>query len=209
MNKKNQQPYAIPNTQIWVFFTNFDDAIALDEDDRRFWVHRALPSTPEPEDYFKRLYGWFEKERGAAKVAGWLKQRDVSQFNPAARPPMTAAKRSMLDQSQPAQVRWLRDLFREGGAFENRTVITAGDVRAAGSGAAWDDNDAPGEVNDRHVTAALKSEQFVPSHRVRLGNGMRQLWFRDPSGLMRQLSAQKLRDRYDAEAAPAKARGNA
>ena len=38
-----------------------------------------------------------------------LLQRDVSKFNPKAPPPMTAAKRNMLDQSRPAGVRWLRD----------------------------------------------------------------------------------------------------
>jgi hypothetical protein len=121
INKKNQHPYTIPNTQIWVFFTNYDDAIALDEDDRRFWVHRAPAESVPSDAYFTSLHQWYGAG-GVECVFGWLKQRDVSAFNPMARPPATDAKRAMLDRSQPAALKWLRALFQEGEPLHGRTV---------------------------------------------------------------------------------------
>ncbi|WPO42525.1 DUF5906 domain-containing protein [Tardiphaga sp. 42S5] len=194
VNKKNQQPFPIPNTQLWVFFTNYSDAITLDQDDRRFWVHRALVEEPPSEEYFANLHAWYGAG-GVERVFGWLKQRDITTFNPMARPPMTAAKRAMLDQSQPAALRWLRDLFQEGEALHGRTIMTAGDLLTI----AGLDFQAPEGV-EKHSTAAMRAEGFRPAQRVRLGANMRQLWVRDSSGLLSQLSPNKLRDRYDAEA---------
>jgi hypothetical protein len=202
VNKKNLQPFTIPNIQIWTFFTNYDNAIALDEDDRRFWVHRSCIDSPPraelgqaaTEQYFTDFYSWLNRDQGAAKVAGWLKQRDISAFNPAARPPMTSAKREMLDLSQPAALKYLRALFQEGEPLHGRSVVTFGDLLAV----AGQDFTTPEGV-EKYPMAALKAEGFRPMHRVRLSTGMRQLWGRDPSGLLGQLSPTRLRDRYETE----------
>jgi hypothetical protein len=194
VNKKNQQPFAIPNTQIWIFFTNYDDAIALDPDDRRFWVHRCHLEEPLPEAYYAAFYRWLDQEQGAAKVAGWLKQRDVSAFNPGARPPMTAAKREMLDRAQPPALKWLRSRFGEGEPLHGRTIITAEELIDI----AREDFAAPDRV-DRHTVAALKAEGFKPARRVRLGSKVRQVWAKGSADLLAQLPPERLRERLEAE----------
>ncbi len=200
VNRKNEKPFTIPNQQLWIFTTNYDNAIVIDEGDRRFWVHRCLLERPREREFYKRIYHFYEHEDGNAKVFRWLLQRDVSAFDPKARPPMTEAKRSMVDQSHPAGVRYIRDLFAEGGAFAARSVVITGELLET----VRRDWNAPLQINSKNVIAALRLEGFRTTEhlRVRLVNeGMRQLWVRDPSGLLAQLSADKLRERYLAEVA--------
>jgi hypothetical protein len=194
VNEKGMKQYFVPNNQNWVFTSNYDNALTLDDDDRRFWVHRVLLDEPPPDDYFARLHSWFAAS-GTENVFGWLLKRDVSGFNPMARPPMTAAKRTMLEQSQPAPVRWLRDQLREGGEFAARMVMAVCELLKA----ADQDFNAPQGLNDRHVMVALKGEGFKAAHRVRIGRDMRPLWVRDPLSALGRLSADQLRDRYISE----------
>lgn len=195
INAKNQRPYQIPNVGIWVMTTNYDDALRMDEGDRRFWVHRCLVSEKQSPEFYAKVHGLIDQGHGAAKIAGWLMQRDISRFNPHAPPPMTEAKRSMLDLSQPPGVRWVRDQFAEGSALAGRSIVAASDVRAA----AHDGWGAPADLKDSHITAALRAEGFQRADRVRVGKDVLQLWARDPSGLLKQLPPDKLRDRYAAE----------
>ena len=194
INEKNLRQYFVPNNQNWIITTNHDNAIALEDDDRRFWVHRVLIDAPPPDEYFAALHAWFNAG-GTENVFGWLLQRDVSGFNPMARPPMTAAKRTMLEQSQPAPVRYLRSLFAESKPFGGRTVVTVPEVLKH----ADQDWNAPQSVNSKDVMAALKAEGFKPAHRpVRIGAETPQLWARGPSGALDQ---NKTRERYLAEVA--------
>ena len=203
VNEKGLRQYTVPNHQNWIITTNHDNALALEDDDRRFWVHRVLAEEPPAEAYFAKLYAWLDND-GSARVFGWLLQRDVSAFNPMARPPMTASKQTMLEQSQPAAVRWLRALFAAGTPLHGRTIVTARDVASL----AENDFGAP-EINSKHPLAALKAEGFKSAHRVRLDGGMSLLWVRDPSGLLAQLPPEKLKGRYLSEADDAKAKARA
>jgi hypothetical protein len=194
INEKNLRQYFVPNNQNWIITTNHDNAIALEDDDRRFWVHRVLLDGPPSDEYFAKLHSWF-KSGGTESVFGWLRTRDICDFYPMALPPMTTAKKRMLEQSQPAPVRWLRGLFADGGTFASRTVVTVAEfVKAARD---WD-ADAPSGVNDKNVIAVLKAEGFKPAHRpVRIGADTWQLWARGPSGALDQ---NETRERYLAEA---------
>lgn len=191
VNEKGLRQYFVPNNQNWIVTSNHNNAISLEDDDRRFWVHRALLEEPPEGDYFARLHKWF-KAGGTANVFGWLMNRDVRGFNPMAPPPITAAKRAMVDQSQPAPVRWLRDLLSDAGLFSDRTVMTIDELCKA----ADKDWSAPHNIDHKSAMAALRGTQFKAAHRVRLKDGMRQLWAR---GLPGTVTADEMRNRYLAE----------
>jgi hypothetical protein len=55
VNEKNIPQYFVPNIQNWIFTSNHDNAVALEDNDRRFWVHRVLAEEPAPEEYFQRF----------------------------------------------------------------------------------------------------------------------------------------------------------
>jgi hypothetical protein len=126
INRKHMHPYSVPNIQVWVFLTNHDDAIALEDGDRRFWVHKCDLEAPESEAYYTRLYDWFDA-RGAAACVGWLLDRDVSKFKP--------RRHRLRPRSKPCSTS--RNLHpcdgfatssRKAKHFANRTVLTAGEL---------------------------------------------------------------------------------
>jgi Family of unknown function (DUF5906) len=180
VNEKHMRQWFVENFQNWLVTTNFDDALRLEEGDRRFWVHRVLIEEPPPEDYFDHLHSWFDRD-GTRAVFGWLLQRDIASFKPKATPPMTAAKQGMLDASQAAPVRWLREQLRVGGSLDQRHVVTIRELRALPR----NDFTAPvQEISDKQVMTALKAEGFKGAHRVHFGSAVDRLWARGVDGTM-------------------------
>lgn len=98
LRKKYANKRDIPNTVNFIAFSNFFDALPLDYDDRRYFV---VGTDAEKRDvaYYNQLWGWTEKSYGV--ILNWLLKRDLSKFNPNAKPPMTAAKREMTQSSRP------------------------------------------------------------------------------------------------------------
>jgi hypothetical protein len=194
VNQKHLAPYAIPNIQWWVMFSNYEDAVPIEETDRRYWVHRCSLETPRDPTYYDALFAFYDNG-GVEKIAGWLLARNVvGRFDPKAPPPMTDAKREMIKQTMPKQVRWVRDQFLEGGMFAGRSVLTVGELLSA----AHHDGTAPLDVNHRHAATALRAEGFTKydHHRVKIDGDARQFWVRDPSGLLSKLSGDQIRERY-------------
>jgi hypothetical protein len=195
VNEKNSPEYPIPNIINCVMLSNHLDALALGKHDRRYLIlHSRVENVPS-EEYFKTLWGWFEGD-GCAKVYGWLKARDISAFNPNKPAAMTTLKAQMIRNAEPAPVRWCRNLFREGGAFDGRTIVAMGEITQRRT--------APRDVTHMTARAALVSEGFVTNDRlqVRVGKeGVKRLWIRDPGGLLAQLGPAQLSERYLAEKA--------
>ncbi|MGE4257249.1 MAG: primase-helicase family protein [Xanthobacteraceae bacterium] len=196
INKKFAQPFTIPNVVNWVIYTNYHDAIRMDDTDRRFWVHECLLDTPMPVKHYDELYSFYDNG-GAEKVIGWLQQRDISDFNPKASPPMTDAKREMISSAMPPGSRWVRDQFVDGETFAGRTVLTIGEVLRAAN----QDFSASQCVNHRNAATALRAEGFMKygRHRAKIDGDVRQLWVRDPSGQLKKSSADEIRERYVVE----------
>ena len=70
------------------------DGLYLPADDRRHFVAWS-EATKEDEDfqgdYWKNLWGWYYGENGIENVAAYLRQRELSGFDPKA-PPTTDAR---------------------------------------------------------------------------------------------------------------------
>lgn len=214
VNRKNQNQFAIPNIQNWVIFTNHDDAIALDDDDRRFFVHRSLLDDPKPDAYYSELYRWYGAEGSAAKVAGWLKARDLAAFNPSARPPMTQAKAEMADHALPAAVRYFAELLEEGGPYHGRELVTAYEMLTH-SRSAFDASPAvQNGAREKHVIAALRRAGYsaigvkvcLQDDAGTRKGGTARLWTNKSAQIMAELGGARLRQRYEQEVAGTEAR---
>jgi len=84
----------VPNVCGVVYTTNYKlDGLYLPSDDRRHHVawSDCDPANDLPADYFETLHGWLENENGHAHVGAYLRELDLSDFNPKAPPPKTAA----------------------------------------------------------------------------------------------------------------------
>jgi hypothetical protein len=98
INRKFLPAFDVPNIVNVVMMTNSRTALAIEEDDRRFFVYHS-PAERLPATRYRAYHTWLDAHSG--DVLGYLLARDVSAFNPKAQPPMTAAKRALIEDSRP------------------------------------------------------------------------------------------------------------
>jgi len=96
IERKGLHPYHMVNRLMVLAFTNDPVPISLPTQDRRWfclWSHAPKMDKVEA----KRLWDWYKKEGGLQAVGRWLKERDVSAFNPAAMPPWTDYRTRLIE----------------------------------------------------------------------------------------------------------------
>ncbi|QCY11116.1 primase-helicase family protein [Pseudomonas sp. MPC6] len=96
-----------------VITTNRLDALKVTDTARRFCFAVNLEK-PKSADYYNRLYAWIGEDApgpGMAKLAGYLMKRDVSKWNPYARPPMTDARRYIQQASLSSEAEFIQRLI--------------------------------------------------------------------------------------------------
>jgi hypothetical protein len=122
VNKKMQHPYNVVNRCLVIASSNDRVPIVLDTQDRRwFCVWSDLPRMDPPERG-QRMWRWFESG-GFEAIAAWLYRRDVSAFNPAAAPPVTEYKLSLISNGQSPAESILCDMIRgREGPFESGAI---------------------------------------------------------------------------------------
>ena len=92
INGKFRRQYCIPNLTGVIILTNHKTlGLYLPRTDRRHLVGWSECLKAEMAEYCAGLWTWYEKENGFAKVAHFLRSRDLSKFNPKAEPRKTAA----------------------------------------------------------------------------------------------------------------------
>jgi hypothetical protein len=105
VQRKGQHPISVVNQSLVIGMTNYRDAIAIPSEDRRWWVTWTDAPRMREEDS-AALWGYF-KAGGLRAGAAYLRQRDVSKFNPAATPPWTDAKSIMVGSARTGAESWI------------------------------------------------------------------------------------------------------
>lgn len=131
VNKKRIPIYHVRNMQNWFIMSNHEDAMALEIDDRRYFVY-ATPATKRAPDYYAPLVnetnGLFKDPIFQGKVWEWLLRYDLSKFNPGEAPPVTQAKINMTEETRHPVDRYLHDDFDEGGKYANRKLVQTREI---------------------------------------------------------------------------------
>ncbi|MDB4044446.1 bifunctional DNA primase/polymerase [Emcibacteraceae bacterium] len=108
VNEKYEKPYEVANKANFLIFTNHDDPIILDGDDRRYCILES-PAYPKEAEYYDQLWQWTDDNLGV--ILNFLLSRDLSGFNPKQRAPHTDAKDQLLRETEPFEVKELRRLI--------------------------------------------------------------------------------------------------
>jgi hypothetical protein len=112
VNMKGLPPFEVPNVVQLLYFSNHSiDAISISPGDRRYYCveSEAEALTPrESQDIWK-----FYKGGGLAAVCTFLRDRDVSEFDPAAPPPVNAFKKSIIQASRANIVHDVEEVIQE------------------------------------------------------------------------------------------------
>jgi hypothetical protein len=127
VNKKNIAQYNVRNIQNWFIMSNHADALALEDDDRRYFIY-STPATRREPEYYKPLVALFDDAGFQAKVLAWLTARDISAFDPGECPPMTHAKAAMIAYARDPVDTAISEMFEPVGKFHGRELITPGEI---------------------------------------------------------------------------------
>jgi hypothetical protein len=212
VNKKGIGQYYIRNIQNWIIFSNHSDALALEEDDRRYFIY-ASPAEKRSPKYYRGLAKAFQERGFLAYLAGWLIERDLAAFDPGAAPPMTEAKRAMIDAARDPAEAWIAEQFEDGGLWCGREIVRVQElVSAAKAGAAGFGGDVPlgveQKMSQRKISDALRKHGFTALDRKRLPKiGRVILWVKGQKCvLLNQVSGEKLAEEYHDDVAAWSAR---
>ena len=154
-------PYEQPNRFNLLLFTNHEDAIIIDETDRRYCVLYSKAQPKEPA-YYGNLWNWTKDNAG--RILYWLQRRDLSEFKPYAHAPMTAGKEQLISDSMPPLLQWIKD------GIETRTWPFRCDLVASNHLI----ENLPKHLKGSHpnaVSRELKKAGALPLKQVRLTDG--------------------------------------
>ena len=113
VDEKNLREHYVVNVCGGIMLTNEKTGVYLPADDRRQLVARSeVKPTDFAEGYWKDLWGWYENG-GYGHVAAYLRELDISAFNPKAPPPKTPAFWTIVDANRPAEDADLADAIDE------------------------------------------------------------------------------------------------
>jgi hypothetical protein len=112
VDEKNLREYSVLNCCGVIITTNHKaDGIYLPPDDRRHFVAWSdLTKDDFPVDYWSKLWTWYATG-GDRNVAAYLRELDISAFDPKAPPPKTAGFWDIVDASRAPEDAELADVF--------------------------------------------------------------------------------------------------
>lgn len=128
VNPKYGRKYEVPNQLAGVFFTNHEDAVALEKGERRFAVYWS-EAKKESAAYFTRLANWL-REGGDVLAARWLLDYDASYYNMLGEAPETAARENMRQAARSKLDEWVEDGIENGTGCFASDLVALDDVRA-------------------------------------------------------------------------------
>ncbi len=106
VNPKNVAAYRQKNQINIVYLSNEGQPLPLEDDDRRHLVIWTPPAMDE--DLYDAVF--LERENGGIEAFyHYLLNVDLSGFHPAKRPPMTSAKRDLIQVSKPSEQRFVQE----------------------------------------------------------------------------------------------------
>jgi len=122
VNEKHRAPYYIENATNLMAFTNWMNAIPIENGDRRYLV-LASPAKPRPPSYYDGLFGRLRGD-GPGVALGFLMARDISKFDGLGRAPETGGKEAMRRASMGDVEHHLLECF-ENGAYPLHGDLTS------------------------------------------------------------------------------------
>jgi hypothetical protein len=138
VDEKNQREYSVINCCGVIITSNHKaDGLFLPADDRRHYVAWSDRLKEDfTDEYWKKLWKYYEAEDGYAHVAAYLSELDISDFNPKAPPPKTQAFWDIVNVGQAPEDAELADVIDAMKPPERPDALTPKMIIAAAKGTA-------------------------------------------------------------------------
>jgi len=95
VNMKYGPQMEIENYARFIMFSNHTAPLNIEEGDRRYFIVNSK-AEPKGDDYYDALNRYIDADAGMNSIFTFLARRDLSNFNPYRRPPMTEAKQEVI-----------------------------------------------------------------------------------------------------------------
>jgi hypothetical protein len=182
VHPKGKPTYDAMNTTSYLLFSNYRDALPLDDDGRRYCVlfsqwqrkDKLDEFKRENPDYYEKLYATIEE--CAPALRKWLLEHEqADDFRPLADAPTTEAKKYMIRQAQPEFIQNLFDIIAEG----SEPLITNEllDMSRLTEVLMDRDFDVPG---NKAIGSMLSRYRFESLGRVKVDGSVRTFYTKDP-----------------------------
>jgi hypothetical protein len=89
----------VENFARFLMFSNNSSPLDIEDGDRRYFVFNSN-AHPKNDDYYEALHQHVSTSAAMNQIYTFLKRRDLANFNPHRRPPMTEAKKRIIAESQ-------------------------------------------------------------------------------------------------------------
>lgn len=182
VHPKGKATYDAVNTTSYLLFSNYRDALPLDDDGRRYCVmfsrwqrkDKLDAFLAEDPDYYERLYATIAS--CAPALRKWLLEwEQLDTFKPKGNAPTTDAKKYMIRMAQPEFIQNVFDIISEGNEpLISNDLIDGVKLVEVMMDAGYD---VPG---NKAVGAMLSRYRFESIGKVRVGGEFRTYYTRDP-----------------------------
>lgn len=159
VNPKYGKTFTIPNLVAGIFFTNHEDAVAVEPGERRFFIIWS-DAQKQPPSYFSALTNWYSIG-GAALAARWLLQRDISGYNMLGEAPHTTARDDMRKAGLSKLDEWVEASIEDAVFPFDCDLVALDDVRAHVPQRFWP---VTGSPTANRLSSALKGAGAVLAH---------------------------------------------
>lgn len=195
VHPKGMKSFTIPNRLFVTATSNYEDAISLPADDERRWGVYYLnpppfPSAAQKSSYFKALHQLITSNTGPGKLRWYFSQVDLSGFDPQAAPPMTAAKRKMVQKSQIHEVQVLKDYIATGNGCFGKDIFIVDSVRQILQAETGKTYSGP-QVRD-YIIRAIPDAQALKQ--IRIGKDVLRPWVWKNHSKWEQATAEEIKE---------------
>ena len=166
INEKNIKPFLSHNVTNYMCFTNYKDALPIDEGDRRYWIVFS-PLTKEDlpdQDYF---YNLFEDLKSIGpELRRWMLDYPTDLIRAAVQAPESRSKRAMImiEEEKVEGLSEIRDLIQEGGeGYDDELFFTGPLFQALKESTMFGDD--PIDLGRSEKVALIKRLDFIPYHK--------------------------------------------
>jgi len=175
VNEKNLRPYSVPNRLQMFGFTNHRIPIHADPDERRYlmlWCGLELGEHADAwSAWFAQYWQWL-RVGGTEAVMAYLLERDLSHFQPGARPPVTGWLEQIIMHATDDLQPWLLEQIKRGeGVFEANVVDARAIMQVIDSGVQG--YMIHGHVSPQRLGAALYA---IGAKNIRVGKKRIRAW---------------------------------
>ena len=153
VNEKYLREYCIFNRFGMIITTNYRDALYLPDNDRRYYITFS-DQAPEEFDaaFWKEFWGWY-RNGGIEHAVAWLRQYDLSTFDPKAKPRRTASFDYMVETERGEEY---AELMNAIAALDNPRALTLARLMEKAPALEW--------LHDKHKRRFIRHR----TRRVRL-----------------------------------------